>query len=434
MTRHARQATVGVLAATLPALFVGTAAALDLPQIEFDMVPGPVLPAIASDVGTEGANRGFIVLLPEIDAAIAFRTTKGDDLDPSSPFPVGGLARFVVVGDVDGDGRDDLVTTAPTTGRAHIALQTQDGLYQLGSVLPVGNTPFAPALHDLDGDGLPELVIPLRGESKIAVLPNLGGGLFGAGLRIPCAAQPDALVLADFDRDGIVDLAVTCTGASRIQVFYGAKNGSLVEFDTPPVELLTGSGPVGLIAADFDGDGVLDLATASAGSSSVTIFYGNPGRTFEQGPFLFAGTSPQSILAVDLDRNGASDLIVANPSTQMLTVLQNRGDRSFIRSTVPMPFRPSRIAAADLSADGRIDLLASSQTTVQTRLLRNATQTADCVGDVNGDLRVDLQDLNLVLANFGTSQSEGDANSDGQVNLLDLNLVLAGFNTVCGER
>jgi hypothetical protein len=434
MTRHARQAHISLLTAALPALLAGTATGLDLPQIEFDVIPGPVLPAVASDVGTEGADRGFIVLVPEIDAAIAFRITKGDDLDPSSPFPVGGLARFVVVGDVDGDGRDDLVTTAPTTGRAHIALQTENGLYQLGSVLPVGSAPFAPALRDLDGNGLPELVIPLRGESAIAVLPNLGDGLFGAGYRIPCAAQPDAVALADFDRDGIVDLAAACTGAARIQVFYGDKNGSLVDFNTPPIELTTGSGPVGLIAEDFDGDGVLDLATASTGSSSVSIFYGNPGRSFEPGPFLFAGTSPQSLLTVDLDRNGATDLVVANPSTQMLTVLQNRGDRGFIRSTVPMPFRPSRIAATDFSADGRVDLLASSQTTVQTRLLRNETQTADCVGDVNGDLRVDLQDLNLVLANFGTSQTGGDANSDGQVNLLDLNLVLAGFDTVCGER
>lgn len=55
-----------------------------------------------------------------------------------------------------------------------------------------------------------------------------------------------------------------------------------------------------------------------------------------------------------------------------------------------------------------------------------------CPGDVNGDGSVDLADLNLVLANFGSATNNGDANGDGQVDLADLNLVLANFGTDCG--
>lgn len=54
-----------------------------------------------------------------------------------------------------------------------------------------------------------------------------------------------------------------------------------------------------------------------------------------------------------------------------------------------------------------------------------------CPGDVTGDGSVDLADLNLVLANFGSSTSEGDTNGDGVVDLADLNLVLANFGTSC---
>jgi hypothetical protein len=52
-------------------------------------------------------------------------------------------------------------------------------------------------------------------------------------------------------------------------------------------------------------------------------------------------------------------------------------------------------------------------------------------GDVTGDGNVDLADLNLVLANFGSATSDGDANCDGNVDLADLNLVLAQFGTSC---
>jgi glucose/arabinose dehydrogenase len=54
-----------------------------------------------------------------------------------------------------------------------------------------------------------------------------------------------------------------------------------------------------------------------------------------------------------------------------------------------------------------------------------------CDGDVTGDNAVDLADLNLVLANFGTSTTEGDADGNGEVDLADLNLVLANFGSSC---
>ncbi len=409
-----------------------TWAARDLPQITLESVSGPTLPVIASDLRVLLGDGRLIILLPELDAAMLTDATLPGE--PSgTPFDAGGLARFGVIGDINADGRADLLTTAPITGRAHVLTQTTDGAFQLGAVLPVGASPFAPALAELTGDDKPELIIPLRGEAKIAVLSNLGGGLFAAGDRINCGALPDTVGVADFDKDGVPDLAVTCTGLGSIQIFYGSRVENVVQFSTAPITLTTGSSPVGLVLEDLDGDGWLDVATASTGSASVPVYYGGAGRSFQAGGFLFAGTSPQSIVSADLDRNGLDDLIVANPSTQMITVLQNTGNRSYIRSTISLPFRPSRLAAADFDGDGKPDLFASSQTSVATRLLINSTEVIECPGDVTGDLRVSLPDLNLVLANFGTNDQRSDANGDGQVNLADLNLILANFGAVCGD-
>lgn len=60
-----------------------------------------------------------------------------------------------------------------------------------------------------------------------------------------------------------------------------------------------------------------------------------------------------------------------------------------------------------------------------------AAGTPVCDGDVTGDGVVDLADLNLVLANFGSTTSQGDADGSGSVDLADLNLVLANFGTDC---
>ena len=63
--------------------------------------------------------------------------------------------------------------------------------------------------------------------------------------------------------------------------------------------------------------------------------------------------------------------------------------------------------------------------------LNQTNSDVACPADVTGDASVNLADLNLVLANFGTSGSEGDTNDDGEVNLADLNAVLAAFGTSC---
>lgn len=419
---------VGILAATANT----TPASGSTAPISFDAGQGAVLPSVAGELHAPTGNNGqTIATHPDLDSFVLVGLQQSG-VTVSELISGGFQPRFASTADLNGNGLIDIVTTSPVTGRAHVIRQTAPDQYTLGAVLPIGINPFRPVLADLDSDGLPELIVPLRGDHQIAILPNLGDGLFAAGSRIPTLHSPEAVAIADFDGDGVIDLAVLCAGANAIQVRFGEQTIQGLTFGSP-ITLSTGSGPNGLIVTDLDGDGRPDLATASAGSSSISIFYTRPGRNFEAGAFLFAGTSPQSIAAADLNQSGLTDLVVANPSIQSLTVLRNEGAGQFIRSTIQMPFRPARLALRDLNGNGLPDIVASSQTSQMVRILTNTTPVATCSGDVTGDLRVTLADLNLVLANFGTASSQGDANGDGVVNLADLNLVLANFGAICGE-
>jgi len=423
--------------ATVVIAACGSPIALGSAPISLSIGPGLALPSIATDLQTTPDEpRSIIASQPGMNAVVLLLADRDGEFHASGPVPAGGQPRFSAVGDLTGNGRSDIVTTSPNTGRAYIVLRSESGGYTLGSSLPVGLMPYAPALADLTADGLPDLVVPLRAENSVAVLPNLGDGLFAAGTRVPTGAAPEHVLIRDFDRDGTLDLAVTCAGDATIRVHYGSRgeSGEETVFDDSSLVLPSGPSPTGLIAADLDGDGYLDLATASIGSSSVRIFYGTPAGGFEHGDYLFAGTSPQSLIHADLNLDGRPDLMVTNPGTQTVTVLENTGNRAFERRTVVMPFRPSRIAALDLDGDGLIDLLATSQTTVQAAALINQTDVRLCPGDVDNDLRVDLTDLNLVLSFFGTSSSSADTNGDGVIDLTDLNLVLTHFGNICGER
>lgn len=421
------------------ALIGGVAApcAMATSPVSLAIGQGIVLPTIASDLLRMPTQAPAILAnQPGINATVLVSTDPEGEINISNAIPSGSQPRFAASADLTGNGLPDLVTTSPNTGRAYIVLQTQPGLFTLGASLPVGLTPYAPVLADLTGDALPDLIVPLRSENSIAILPNLGGGLFAAGYRIDTGTAPESVIARDLNLDGTIDLAVVCAGESSIRVHHGTTHSERVEIQFGPSSLTIPSGPTpnGLVSADFDGDGLPDLATASTGSSSVRIHYATPGGGFEEGPFLFAGTSPQSLAHADLNLDGRIDLVVANPGTQTVTVLENQGNRAFERRTVSMPFRPSRIAISDLNNDGLADVLAVSQTTAQGRVLNNQTQVVPCPGDADADLRVDLNDLNLVLSYFGTTDARADTNGDGIVDLTDLNLVLTHFGSVCGER
>lgn len=402
--------------------------------ILFSLGPGSVLPAITTDLQSEqtGSTR-ILAAQPGIDSIVLLRPDQDGELLVSAPISAGGQPRFSTMADLTGNGLADIVTTSPNTGRAYIVLQNAPDEFTLSAALPVGLMPFAPVAADLSGDGLPDLIVPLRADNRIAILPNLGQGLFSAGTRLDTGAAPESVIVKDLDGDSILDIAVTCVGANAIQIFYGSISDGSVVFQTPPLSMPSGSGPNGLVAADLDRDGRIDLATSATGSSSVTILYGKPERAFEQSPFMFAGTAPQSLTLSDLNLNGYFDLVVANPSTQTVTVLENTGNREFLRRTISVPFRPSRVVCTDLDGDGLPDVLVSSQTSEVMRSLLNRTDVTACPGDLTGDLRVDLSDLDRILTHFGTQNQFGDANGDGVVDLADLDIVLSNFGRVCGK-
>ncbi len=162
--------------------------------------------------------------------------------------------------------------------------------------------------------------------TDLTTLVNLGSvGLQGPGLSsfqpqvtYGTGANPVGVAVGDFNGDGIPDLAIanlcisdpTCQSDSTVSILLGNGDGTFQPQQTYP----TGATPVGIAVADFNGDGNADLAVANnnANSLTVSVLLGNGNGTFQPQQTYTVGSSPIGIAAADFNGDGVPDLAATN--------------------------------------------------------------------------------------------------------------------------
>ena len=149
-------------------------------------------------------------------------------------------------------------------------------------------------------------------DNTVSILLGNGLGGFSPGGTLAAGAYPWEIVAADFNGDGGVDLAVSNFDSNNISVWVG-RVGSIGPF---PV----GQSPAGIIASDINGDGTVDMVIVNYGSDSVTVLPGNGSFT----PFTFPmGANPVGITAGDFNGDGKNDIAVANRGTNSVSIQLN---------------------------------------------------------------------------------------------------------------
>jgi len=119
--------------------------------------------------------------------------------------------------------------------------------------------------------------------------------------------------------------------------------------------------PFSVIAADINGDGKLDLISATHGNT-LTVFTNSGSGSFGSNATYNVGEDPISVVAADLNGDGKLDLICANQNTNTLTVLTNDGSGSFALAFSPtVDDGPASVTAADVNGDGKLDLISANK-------------------------------------------------------------------------
>jgi len=389
----------------------------------------------------------------------------GFQLSPA--FNVGVNPTGVAVGDFNRDGNLDLVainggSRANSIGSVTVLLG--DGLG--GFVDPpvtinnVGAGPSSVAVADFDSNGTLDLAITNAGASNVLILSGNGAGNFTIQRPIPVTGTSRAVVISDVNRDGRPDLLVLSGNGNTVQVlanaYPGPAAGNLLPFGTPS-DPITGT-PRAIALADFNNDGFVDAAVSNTGNNTVTILYGNGTGTFgnlpsQTTPNTFSvGQFPRRIVAADLNGDGLVDVATVNRDSGTLSIRLDNGTGNYSIDTfdIPVGTRPIEMVLGDFNGDGRQDIAVlnegsfpspgtvsillgdgSGAFTVSSTISVGVEPVAIAAGDLNGDGRTDLVVSNTGIGRLGGSLSILLSQSDGR--FLQSAIAETRFNTVTGQ-
>lgn len=331
-------------------------------------------------------------------AAGAATGTVAGRLIPMGSTNVNGIA----TGDLNGDGRMDIVAAVTGPGAVRVLLRNAAGGYDTASY-NVGTFASDVAVADMNGDGRLDLAVPDRIGAVKLLFRNAGNTGYDPAVSYTMGGIPYEVALGDLDGDGKPDLVTSGSNSASVSVRLHDATGAGYGVETT---YTVGSNPQGVLVADVTGDGKADVVAVNRVSYSVTVLPGNGIGGLGAGSAYTVGTAPAQVAAGDLDGDGRVDLAVSNQSQTTVSVLM--GTAGGFAAAVPYTVGagPQGVAIADVNGDGRMDIVTSnnSATSVGVRL-RNAANTGFdavqnyvagprsgslAVADLDGDGRLDL--------------------------------------------
>ncbi len=279
----------------------------------------------------------------------------------------------VAIGDLNGDGKLDIVVTnfnsLATTfgGGVSIFFGNGDGTFQPPVFYSTGKNPTAVAIGDLNGDGKPDLVVSDVTSGNVSVMLNAGAGAFAAPVQFATGSYPNSVAIGDINRDGHNDVVVTnscvltpnpagCDGSSSpntISVLLGKGDGT---FDSP-VSYSAGAGPFQLVLGDLNADGWPDAVVTNNLGTTVTVLLNKGDGTFGTPAPYVVGHTPIWVAIADFNGDGKPDLVATTRDLTLVELLGN-GDGTF-KSAINY-FSGTTflgVASGDFNGDSRADLV-----------------------------------------------------------------------------
>jgi FG-GAP-like repeat/Putative Ig domain len=308
---------------------------INLNQLPWQRAGSPYPGALTVGDFNNSGNLGLAVTELQNSIAIAFLGNgNGSFTTPSTYVAIPGASSTCLVSaDFNGDGNLDLVAGNDINGTLLVvSLGYGDGAFNTvsGSPFGVSRSVNSIAVGDFNGDGKLDLAIAtvdltVAGSGSVIILLGDGDATFtqaaGPPISLPSAR---AIAAADFNGDGNLDLAVTSNGNNTVSILLGNGDGTFTPATGSPIPV--GKTPYALAVGDFLGSGKLGLAVANFTDNTVTILAGNGDGTFSQpaGSPVAVGKGPYSITVADFNGSGRLAFATANSTDGSVSVFLQR--------------------------------------------------------------------------------------------------------------
>jgi hypothetical protein len=298
---------------------------------------------------------------------------------PISTLTTGNNPDFVVTADVNNDNFQDVLVANFTDGTLSVFLGEGLGIFQAPSTLAVGKGPTWIATGNFNSKtnstGVIDLAVANQTDNTVSILLGNGDGTFtvapSSPLVLPSGSSPTSIAVGDLNRDGFADLAVVNKGANTVSIFLGNGDGTFKTGAT----FATGSAPTSIVAAAFNPSNptIIDLAVTNSADNTLQIYIGNGDGTFQKGVTYLTGVTPLYVAAADLNADGNLDLAVADSGAPIasntvgnsVSIFLGNGDGTFIlpgstRLDYPAGTNPTSVVIADFNSDGIPDVVTTA--------------------------------------------------------------------------
>ncbi len=398
----------------------------DLVRIDFPAGGGPSGIAVG-DFDSDGFTDLVVVDSASGSVSVLFNDLYGIFIRRDVYWLPDGMSEptAVVAGDLNGDGICDLAVTIRDAGfhesRLMILINDGDGLFQT-TTFPVGWGASSIAIGDLDGDGDADLVTTSLTSRTMSRLFNDGAGGFDLVYNSITTQFPRQVVLEDVDGDGDLDFAMSWLHGVMIRMNDGS-GGFSASFG-----YAAGSQPWGIAFGDADGDGDVDMAVTDSKNDTVRVFMNDGTGLFGEPAVYPTSAGPRAVLWRDLDGDGFADLLIASHFANEIEIRSNDGLSAFWqRTSRPNGLAPSGLVVADFDLDDVMDIAVSNlngqSISVYAKYL--------CEGDLHPDGVVDFFDLTAFLIAFADGDPRSDLSGDGILDFYDLSIFITMYQFGC---